>query len=188
MAKDLLFFIFLYYGFALAGWLIETVYKSIIHGRLVAPLSYLGLPFAEIYGIAGILLVTFFQISSSWPHILVIFVAAVLMSLLEYLGGWWCQIVLRERLWDYRRNRFNIHGHTDLQHAMYWFFLVAFAYHFVVQKWQNFAAFRSALEAIPSFWQILLLLLFLLTQGILLRRRLALSAKVSRRAARKKRR
>lgn len=110
-------YIMLFIGGGLFGWLIDTSYRSFKAHRY-APGTLLPF-FAVIYGFAAVIQYVFFKVSvfSFWADV---FLGTIICSGLELTGGVLSLTVLRYRLWDYRRNRFNFYGLIDLKHTFYW--------------------------------------------------------------------
>jgi uncharacterized membrane protein len=108
-------FLFLFGGSI--GWLIDTLDRT-IERRRFAEGSALHIPFLPIYGFGAVLLVLVKPILPS--NVFLSFLCiGILMGALEYLGGLYCEQVLKRRLWDYK-TKYNIQGHTDLYHALAW--------------------------------------------------------------------
>jgi uncharacterized membrane protein len=107
--------------FSFIGWIIDSAYRSIIEekkwtSRTVIPL------FAPIYGFGGISLVIIFTYLKINP-VLQVIIGAMGLTLIEYIGGVICTKILKKKLWDYSKSRYNIHGHVDAIHAIYWVIL-----------------------------------------------------------------
>lgn len=94
-------FIIIFYMGCLIGWIIELLYRRIVHKKLVNPGFLIG-PYLPIYGFGFIFLTLFYLIfkdSTLHPAIIIILMA-ILMILIELVGG---IIGLKNniKLWDY---------------------------------------------------------------------------------------
>lgn len=137
MDFDQLFFYFFFYSFL--GFLLETVYRSIVTKSLVYPGLLFG-PYCPIYGVG-----TFFLLILLLPikdNLLIFLPAAfIIISLLEYITGYLMEKLLDLRLWDYSRNFLNINGRISLKFSIYWTIL---AYLFIYY-------IHPIFESIPNF-------------------------------------
>ena len=106
--------------FGLIGWAIDTGYRFLHGGKENTFIPH----FALIYAIGGISLFIFYTQTTLHPfaHILI---GGFSITILEFAGGIFCIKFLGRRLWDYSTQPYNLFGHVDLQHLIYWFFLAA---------------------------------------------------------------
>ena len=108
---------FIFYGFV--GWLMDTGFRT-IRDKKFSQGSFLKIPFCSTYGLGALLLL----LIQSWiieQNILVQFVLlAVVLSAFEFIIGFLSSHVWGKRYWDYSKQPFNLFGHTDLEHAIYW--------------------------------------------------------------------
>lgn len=127
MDFDQLFFYFILYSFL--GFLLETVYRSIVTKGLVYPGLLYG-PYCPIYGFG-----TFFLLVLLVPikdNLLIFLPAAFLIiSLLEYVTGYLLEKLLNLRLWDYSSNFLNINGRISLKFSFYWTILAYVFIYFI---------------------------------------------------------
>jgi uncharacterized membrane protein len=115
-------YVLLFIGFSFFGWCVDTAYRSLLEKRYTSGTL---LPFiTPLYGVGGTALVLFYE-HVQLPLILQVLCGGALITLVEFLGGVFCVAVLRRRLWDYSRNRWNLLGHTDARHACYWLLAAA---------------------------------------------------------------
>lgn len=107
---------FVIYSFA--GWLMETVYCSILEKRFVAR-GFLHGPLCPIYGVGVLLMVLFFK---PLAGNLVVFylVSTVTMSAWEYFVGWFLEVTTHMKYWDYSMYRFNLKGRICLWVSLVW--------------------------------------------------------------------
>lgn len=115
--------------FSFIGWIIDSSYQSIRSGKLVNSGYFPSLPLCPVYGVGGTLLIYLFMTIRSIPLFSLIILGAIAMTVVEYIGGVFCVHVLKERLWDYRHMKLNIHGHVNILHSLYWTLLVIIFYY-----------------------------------------------------------
>lgn len=118
----IILYIFLIAGFL--GWLAELTFKSLEAGRFVLTFHKIHrLPFLPIYGFGALYLIA---IQPAFIHLPILqrgIIYALALSALEFVGGIFSELIYRKRLWDYSSKAFNIYGHVDLEHFIYWFTL-----------------------------------------------------------------
>ncbi len=117
MIVKLLIYFFI---FGFLGWYIDTTYRS-IRLKKYSPRTFIPF-FSNIYGISGVALVLLYKYFLIHPNAQVI-LGAIIVVVIEFLGGLFCVNVLKKRLWDYTDSRWNILGHIDLLHSFYWLLL-----------------------------------------------------------------
>jgi uncharacterized membrane protein len=111
--------ILLFAVFSLLGWIIETVYRSILNGRFINA-GYLRGPFTPIYGFGGIIIMLV-GILVRQSHVAVqLAYFALLTTMLELMIGAVIVKIFGYRLWDYRDNRFNFRGYICLKYSILW--------------------------------------------------------------------
>ena len=111
---------FIIFGFL--GWGVDTAYRSICNGKY-DPGTYIKY-FSPMYGFGAVVLYILYTHMES-SLIMQLLVAMVLLTLLELVGGIFCERVLKKRVWDYSNNRLNFKGHIDALHSFYWLVLAA---------------------------------------------------------------
>jgi uncharacterized membrane protein len=122
-------YILIFLLFSFLGWIIDTAFSSIFIYKRFKPSGYFkNLPLCPIYGIGGIVIFQIFSQLSSCNPFVVISVTTLFVMLLEYLGGVFCVKFLNERLWDYSKSKFSLHGHIDLLHSFFWLVLITLLY------------------------------------------------------------
>lgn len=129
----LIFSNFIIYSFL--GWLLETIFKSIISKKWINSGFLIG-PFCPIYGFGAIIMT---MLNKFKANIVITFIAGVLvLSIWEYLVGILLEKLFKTKYWDYSEKPFNIKGRVCLENSIYWGFLaVVFIYFIepVVNKW-----------------------------------------------------
>ncbi len=110
------------------GWFIEIFVRYYFHRKWVNPGILYG-PYLPIYGL-GIFILYFLADLSLKLTITIILMTSTL-TILELLGGIFCEKLLSKRQWDYSHLRFNYLGHISLLHIFFWLFLSIFYYFFL---------------------------------------------------------
>ena len=112
-------FIITFAFYAFAGWVMETLYRSIPQRRLVNP-GFLAGPFLPIYGLFTTMVIwSSGQLSLlSWVWQFVWLVG--LSTVLEYVAGWFFERFFHLQLWDYHTTPFNLQGRIALPYSMLW--------------------------------------------------------------------
>ena len=107
---------FIIYSFF--GWIIESVFKSVIQKKLVNS-GFLHGPFCPIYGFGAIIMLLFLEPFKK-NIIVLFFVSFFVMSLWEYIAGWILEKKFNTKYWDYTDNFLNIKGRVCLQNSTFW--------------------------------------------------------------------
>jgi len=109
-------FYFIIYSFC--GWLMESIYKSILEKKIVNS-GFLYGPFCPIYGI-GTLIMLLFLSYFSYNNLILFVVSVVILSIWEYLVGLGLETVFKIKYWDYSDKKFNLHGRICLENSIIW--------------------------------------------------------------------
>jgi len=110
----------------LIGAILEFVYRSIEHKKIVLP-KYIDY---QMYGLIGALLVVVYYLSISIIYKFVLMFA--LPTIVEFLTGYLYFKIKRKRLWDYRKERYNFKGTICLLFSIVWFFITLVYYYLVL--------------------------------------------------------
>ena len=78
-----------------------------------------GLPFIEMYGFGGTLMVYAFRRYNHHP-VKLFFLGMIIMGAFEFVGGWFCQNILHQEYWSYRTESLNFYGYVSLRSAITW--------------------------------------------------------------------
>jgi uncharacterized protein len=105
--------------FSIAGWIIETIYRSISNRRLVNPGFLTGF-YLPIYGFGGLSILAGHSLLASHSIPIRALFYFVVLTGIEFVTGVAVERLFRTRLWDYRDQRFNIGGHVCLLFSFYW--------------------------------------------------------------------
>lgn len=112
--KLLLYFIV----YSFFGWIIESVFKSIIQRKFVNS-GFLYGPFCPIYGFGAIIMLLFLE-PFKQNIILLFCVAFFVLSIWEYIVGCFLEKKFNTKYWDYTDNFLNIKGRVCLQNSIFW--------------------------------------------------------------------
>ena len=115
MTQNYLLFSFMIYS--IAGWLMESIYRSIIEKKIINS-GFLHGPCCPIYGFGAIFLILLFSNIKNpiWLFIL----GFVTLTLWEYLVGVLLEKIFHTKYWDYSEERININGRVCLKNSVYW--------------------------------------------------------------------
>jgi len=100
------------------GWILESVFKSVLQSKLVNS-GFLYGPFCPIYGFGAIIMLLFLEPFKQ--NIVILFLAAFfILSVWEYMVGWLLEEKFNTKYWDYKDNFLNIKGRVCLQNSTFW--------------------------------------------------------------------
>jgi len=115
---------FLIYGFL--GFLLETVFRSIVDRKKIISRGFLTNLFCPLYGISGIVVVQIFTWSeitmdSRLTALIIATIGSILaVTILEYTTGRILDRVFHFKLWDYSQYPFNLHSYICLDFSLMW--------------------------------------------------------------------
>ncbi|VTR70373.1 Metal dependent phosphohydrolase [Desulfosarcina cetonica] len=113
-------FLFYYFVvFAVLGWILEMVFRSVKNRRMVNP-GFLKGFYLPVYGFGALLILGGHIILANCIMLFRILFYFISLSVLELSTGMVMEDVFHVRLWDYTDERFNIRGHVCLRFAIYW--------------------------------------------------------------------
>lgn len=126
MQYDLInmFMFFIIYGFA--GFLLETVFRSIVEKELFVSRGFLTNMFCPLYGISAIVIVQIFtyseiMINSRLASLIIATIGSIFaVTFLEYATGRILDRVFHQKLWDYSDLPFNLHSYICLDFSLMW--------------------------------------------------------------------
>ncbi len=110
--------IFFFIVYSIAGWILESIYKSILEKKPINSGFMFG-PYCPIYGFGAIIMIALLQNIKSDITLLFI-VSFVVLTLWEYAVGVILEKVYHTKYWDYSNNRININGRVCLLNSVYW--------------------------------------------------------------------
>ena len=136
-----LIIVFLFFFGSCAGWVLEVFFRRFFSGanperKWLNP-GFLFGPCVPLYGFGTVVLFVFSELESQvfgsangswWYYIVMFFVMALAMTLLEYISGLTCLKVMHLRLWDYTNCWGNIQGLICPLFTFFWGVLSALYY------------------------------------------------------------
>lgn len=147
--------------YSFLGWFLEVLYVSYQSKKLVNR-GFLFGPFCPIYGFGVVSLIFFLQPISSHP--LLFFVGAIIItSLIEYLTGFFLELIFKANWWDYSDEKYNLNGKICLKFSLYWGFLSLFLFYFIHP---SISQFVSLIISKTSFYLPLVIFIYFLIDFI----------------------
>lgn len=117
----------------------------------------IGLPFIEIYGFGGLIMVLAFRRLSEKP-VKLFFVGMGIMTLFELLASYFCTEVLHQKYWDYSENILNFQGRICLESALVWGLLSLFV---VKLLWPRLEKLYDKIEGTRFYKEVIIILVIL---------------------------
>lgn len=112
---DLLFYFFLY---SIIGWILESVYKSILDRKMINS-GFLYGPYCPIYGFGAVIMLLF--LNKFQNNVFLLFLTSfIILTIWEYIVGVFLEKIYHTKYWDYSTYRFNIKGRVCLLNSFYW--------------------------------------------------------------------
>jgi len=102
--------------YSFVGWLCEEIFVLITSQKLENR-GFLTGPFLPIYGIGAIALLLLVEPYVKNPF-LVFLASTVVCSIIEYVGSLLLDKIFHITLWDYRDQKFNLHGRVCLRNSL----------------------------------------------------------------------
>jgi uncharacterized membrane protein/HD superfamily phosphodiesterase len=113
-------FVVLFALYSFLGWVVEVIYRSITQHRFVNA-GFLFGPFIPIYGFGAAAAIILEYCFPGWHLIIFRFIIlGVVLTVFEYLVGFFAEKIFKLKLWDYSENRFNLHGRICLHFSLIW--------------------------------------------------------------------
>ncbi len=114
---------FFIYGFF--GFLLETIFRSIVSKEIYISRGFLTNYFCPLYGLCGVIIVMIFTLSEITMNRLSGLIFATISSIvavtvLEYATGRILDRVFHCKLWDYGDLPFNLHSYVCLDFSLAW--------------------------------------------------------------------
>ena len=115
---------FLIYGFS--GFLLETVFRSIVEKKTIISKGFLTNFFCPLYGICGIVIVLIFTLSeitfnSRLSSLIIATIGSMTaVTALEYVTGRVLDSAFHHKMWDYSHLPFNLHSYICLDFSLLW--------------------------------------------------------------------
>lgn len=129
--------LFIFMLFSIIGWLIEFIFRSIKKKRLINPGFMLGITL-PIYGFGGVVLYVLWSITITniiWIDIILISVISlIILSTIEYIGGYIALNYYNNRLWDYSNYKYNYKGLICPMFSLLWG-IFSLMFYFLIMPW-----------------------------------------------------
>ena len=126
--------VFIFYLGSTFGWIIELIFRRIVHKKWVNPGFLIG-PYLPIYGFGLVFLTIIYFIfqSQSINPIIIILLMGFVMTLIELIGGL-ISLKNKIRLWDYRNRWLNYKGIICPLFSVIWTIVGALYYYIIVEN------------------------------------------------------
>lgn len=150
-----------FYIYCFCGWIFESTYVSLKKRRFVNR-GFLRIPMLPLYGTGAVMMLW-----ASLPvkdNILLVYLSGVVAAtLLEYVTGYAMERLFKMKYWDYRNQRFNLHGYICLSSSIFWGFLTIFLTDVIHNP---IAEFVLALNPVVEFTFIIVISLCFVSDAI----------------------
>lgn len=140
-------FIILFFIYSFIGWIIETIYCSLMSKRFINR-GFLKGPYCPMYGFSALIIIEiikFFvlkiQMSGVSYFMSVFLISTIIATTVEFLTGLFIDKVFKMKLWDYSDRVLNIKGYVCLQFSLYWGFLAFFLLMVIDKKFDSLASY-----------------------------------------------
>ena len=117
-SDTILYYITYLIVYSLAGWILESVCKTIEQRKFVNS-GFLNGPFCPIYGFGAIIMLLCLNFLKD-KSILLFIAGFFILSIWEYLVGVFLEKTFKTKYWDYSHLKFNIHGRVCLKNSLFW--------------------------------------------------------------------
>lgn len=143
--KEVLWFFFIY---SFLGWVLETAVFN-VKNRKLANRGLVNGPLCIIYGFGGAIIALLLR---DLTGIALFIFAAVISTVVEWIGAHFVEFRYHERWWDYSNVKFNLDGYVCLPASLIWGVLG-----FVCVTWLD-PLLRNLFDRIPDILHFILLL------------------------------
>lgn len=112
-------YILYFFIFSFLGWVLETVYASVLHRRYISKQTLIRLPMCPVYGLGAVaMIITLRPVSDSW--ILLFCGGFFVASSVEYLIALYYEHYFSVSWWDYRNDQGNLNGKVCAKLSLIW--------------------------------------------------------------------
>lgn len=111
--------------YSFLGWLMETIFASIIERKFINRGFLIG-PFCPIYGFGAVMIILGSKLANGifeqglTFYVIGILFSVVLTTILEYVTGAALEKFFNRKWWDYSDNILNLHGYICLKYSLLW--------------------------------------------------------------------
>lgn len=114
--KLLFYYFFIFFIYAMIGWIIESTFVSIKSKKFINRGFLIG-PYCPIYGY-GALAITLYLEQYKNNIITVFILCVVICAILEYITSYIMEVLFKTRWWDYSTKKFNLNGRICGENAI----------------------------------------------------------------------
>ena len=136
MKFNIIFFLFSFFFFSIAGWILEVVYRSIRKWSFVNPGLLKG-PYLSLYGTGSLILLECIFYFKESPFLIKIIVYFIATTGLELVSAFIANYFFHKRLWDYSDQPLQYKGHVCVKFSIYWILLAFFFEYLLFPLYQN---------------------------------------------------
>ncbi len=115
--------------YSIAGWILESVYRSFCEKRIVNS-GFLNGPLCPIYGVGAIIMLLFLRYFKD-DIVLLFIISFLVFSAWEYIVGVLLEKIFKTKYWDYSDQKFNLKGRICLFNSVCWGILGVIFIHFI---------------------------------------------------------
>lgn len=111
--------------YSFLGWLMETIFASIIERKFINRGFLIG-PFCPIYGFGAVMIILGSKLANGifeqglTFYVIGILFSVILTTILEYVTGAALEKFFNCKWWDYSDNILNLHGYICLKYSLLW--------------------------------------------------------------------
>ena len=118
MEEKLFFTITYFLIYSFLGWVMESIFRSIIEKRIINT-GFLKGPICPIYGFGAVILLLITQKMYKKPFQKFL-IATIAFTIFEYIVSLVLEMLFGLRWWDYSNDFLNIHGRVSLMYTIFW--------------------------------------------------------------------
>lgn len=125
-----------FFIYCFLGWVFESSYVSLSKHRFVNR-GFLKLPLLPIYG-SGAVMMLWVSLPVQDHLVLVYIFGFIAATVLEYITGYFMELLFKVRYWDYSHKKYNLHGYICLSSSVAWGFLTILMTEFLHRPVEQF--------------------------------------------------
>ena len=155
---DYMYYINIFFIYSVLGFLFECIVNLLEHHKIGSGILF-G-PWTPIYGVGGVLILLIsrrlfkiLKLNKFLEVIIALVVIAVVLTVIEYLGGHLIEMLFHTTFWDYRRFKFNLGKYICLEVTGIWVVGSLIILYFIQPLLDKF------IYKIPKYFTYLLILL-----------------------------
>jgi len=155
-----MFYVNIFFIYSFLGFIFENIFTAIVGSNFNSGILY-G-PWTFIYGFAIFTMMFLNKLidrikTNKWFKILIFFlVSCILMSVIEFLGGFIIEKLFHVVYWDYTSMRFNLGHYICLEAAIFWGFFATIVNYLLRPILEKFA------KKIPKLVTLVFIVLFII--------------------------